>query len=329
MSRRRFLFAAFGCAFAAPFRSLAQQQGRIRRVGFLAFSGRPDSLQTHFYGAFPQRLRELGYVEGRNLVIEWRFADGNAERLPSLAEELVRLGVEAIVAGSTPATSAAQKATATIPIIMASATDPVGSGFIASLARPGGNITGLSNLAGDTTPKHLEMLLGIAPKGARVAVLLNPSNVVHPSILTGLRNAAQKVKAKVVPVEARTEPQIETAFSTMSREKVGAVIVVRDGFFNRQVRQIAALAIKNRLPSIAGIREYVEAGGLMSYGPNLADQFAHAAVYVDKILNGAKPSDLPVEQPTTFEFVVNLKTARALGIKIPASIMVQATKVIE
>jgi len=274
-------------------------------------------------------MRELGYVEGKNLVIEWRSADGKYERFPLLAAELVQLKVDVIVTVTTPATSAAQKATTTIPIVMGTTGDPVGNGFIKSLARPGGNITGLTSIVSDLGPKHMEMLLSMVPRLSRVAVLLNPDNLAHIGVLKNVQAAAQRTSLKILPVKARTPQEIENAFSLMTREHAGAVIVAGDGFLTQQRRQIAELAVKNRLPSITGIKEYPETGGLMSYGQNLADQYRRAAVYVDKILKGAKPGDLPVEQPTRLALVINRKTAKALGLTIPQSLLIMADKVIE
>ena len=330
MNKRRKLIVALGAsALAAPFASYAQQQGKVWRVGFLSQRARPDSLESGVFGAFRRGMRELGYVEGKNLEIEWRFADNRFQQLPDLAAELVRLRVDVIVSAGTAATGAAQKATATIPLVIATAPDPVGSGFVASLARPGGNITGLSNLGTDISPKHLEMLLSLVPKLSRVAILVNPANSSHAITLKNVQAAAQRSKVRILPVEARTVPEIEQAFSAMVREKVGAVIVARDGLFSQQERQIAELAAKNRLPTISGHREYVEAGGLISYGQNNADNYRRAATFVDKIFKGAKPADLPVEQPTIFELFINGKTAKALGLKIPQSLLITAEKVIE
>ena len=328
MNRRRDVLAVLGaCAAMLPLRTVAQ--GKVWRVGFLSFRSHPISLDSDVFGAFRLGMRELGYIEGKNLVIEWRFADSKLERLPDLAAELVRLRVDVIVSSGTATTSAAQKATVTIPIVMETNTDPVGSGFVKTLARPGGNITGLSNISVDISPKHLEMLLSMVPKLSRVAVLVNPSNPSHALILKSSRSAAQKKSAKILPVEARTAPEIEKAFSAMVRENAGAVIVPRDGLFIPQARQIAELAVKNRLPSIATFREYVETGGLMSYGSSLTDGYRRTAIYVDKIFKGANPGDLPVEQPTKFELIINGKTAQTLGLKIPQSLLVSADKVIE
>ena len=328
MKRRKFLVVLGASALAAPFGSFAQQQNKIWRVGFLA-PRRPDSPATDVYAGFQRGMRELGYIEGKNLVIEWRYADGVLERLPDLAAELVRLKVDVIVTAGTPATSAAQKATATIPIVMGAVADPVGAGLVKSLARPGGNITGLSTVATDTSPKRLELLLVMVPKLSRVAILMNPDISVHVDTLKRVQAAAQKTGVKLLPVEVRAAREIDGAFSVMGRERVGAVMLLDGAFLNQQELRIGELMAKNRLPSIAARGEYAEAGGLMSYGPNLADSHRRAATYVDKIFKGAKPSDLPVEQPTKFEFVINRKTANALGIKIPNSILVQATKVIE
>ena len=330
MNNRRKLIIALGAgALGASFRLLAQPQAKVWRVGFLALPSRPASFDSHFYGAFVQGMRELGYVEGKNLIVEWRFADGKAERLSSMAAELVQMRVDVILAGNTTAVRAAQKSTATIPIVMGTVGDPVGYGFVKSLAHPGGNITGPSSLAGDLGPKHLEMLLSMVPKLSRVAVLVNPSNPNHTMNLKKVEAVAQGTRVKILPVEASTPQEIENAFSVMTREKAGAVIMVGDAVFSQQVRQIAELATKHRLPSIYVGGEYVEAGGLMSYGQSFAERFRRAATYVDKIFKGAKPGDIPVEQPTKFELFINGRTAKALGLTIPQSLLISADKVIE
>ncbi len=330
MNTRRRLVLALGAAYiAAPPGSLAQQQGRVWRVGFLSPRRRPVSLDSDYYGAFPRRMNELGYVEGRNLIIEWRFANGEYERLPGMAAELVRLQVDVIMALGPPGAIAAQKATSTIPIVMVVSIDPVSAGFVKSLAQPGGNITGLSNLAGDLSSKHLEMLADMVPKLSRVAVLLNPANPAHATILNNVQAAARKPGMTILPVKAQTPQEIETAFSTMAHERAGAVLVALDPLFIQQVPQIALLATRHRLPSIFSNREYAEAGGLMSYGQNQVDIYRRAAGYVDRIFKGAKPGDLPVEQPTTLELVINSKTARALGLAVPQSMLARADSVIE
>jgi putative ABC transport system substrate-binding protein len=274
-------------------------------------------------------MRELGYVEGKNLKIEWRFADGRFERLPDLATELVRLKMDALVSGSSQAIRALQSATTTIPIVMASSGDPVGAGFVASLARPGGNITGLSNLTSDIATKQVELLLGMVPKLTRLAVLVNPLNPSLPTWVRNIRSAAQGSTVTVLPVEAKSAQDIERAFPTMIQGGARAVIVATDTLFVEQYRKIAELAATNHLPSVAQLREYVEAGGLASYGPDLAEQYRRAATYVDRIFKGAKPGELPVEQSSKFELLINGKTANALGLTIPPGLRLQADRVIE
>jgi putative tryptophan/tyrosine transport system substrate-binding protein len=326
MNRRRKLVIAFGAgALVTPLASFAQQQRKVWRVGFL--SPASASLSSSNTNAFLKRMRELGYVEGKNLVVEWRFADGKLERLPGLAAELVQLKVDVIVTGGSPAISAAQKATSTIPIVMTPAGDPVGSGFVKSLARPGGNITGLSVMSGDTSAKLLELLRSVVPKLSRVA-MLTPSTTYGP-LSKGVQAAAQKAGVKTLVAEASTPQEIENAFSMMVRQKADAVIVGSPTTFAQQHRQIAELALKYRMPSMFQDRVYVEAGGFMSYGQKFTDFYERSATYVDKILKGAKPGDLPVEQPVSFELVVNLKTAKALGLTIPPSFLLRADDVIQ
>jgi putative ABC transport system substrate-binding protein len=328
MNRRDTLLALVALAAAAGSRaSLAQQPGKIWHVGYL--SSDSISLSSPNTHLFLKGMRELGYVEGKNLVIEWRFADGKFERLPGLAAELVQLRVDVIVAVASAAIGAAQKATATIPIVMATTGDPVGSGFVKSLARPGGNITGLSNMGGDTGAKLLDLLLSVAPRVYRVAVLVNPTSPTYRAISASVQAGAQKTGVKTLMAEASTPQEIENAFSMMVRENADAVIVGSAPFFDLQRQQIGELAIKHRLPSMFGIRSSVEVGGLMSYGQQRTDNYLRAATYVDKILKGAKPGDLPVEQPTKFELVINLKTAKALGITIPQSVLGRADEVIQ
>jgi putative ABC transport system substrate-binding protein len=274
-------------------------------------------------------MRDLGYVEGKNLVIERRSAETKNERLPSLASELVALKVDVIVAWAPPAISAAQKATTTIPIVMGSVADPVSNGFIKSLAQPAGNITGLSYMAVDVSPKQLEMLLDMVPKLSRVALLVNPSNPANIKSLEIVQAAGQKLGVKILRADARTPQEIDNAFSWIRQQNAGALMMWTEPFFLQQKGQIAELTAKHRLPAMGGDRIYSEAGVLMSYGPNIADHYRRAATYVDKIFKGAKPSDLPVEQPTKFELVINSKTAKALGLTIPQSLLISADKVIE
>ena len=328
-NRRRLLVALGAAALASPLTPHAQSQTKVWRVGFFYLGSRQSELDTGRSGAFLHGMRELGYIEGKNLAIVWRFADGKAERLPGLAAELVQMKVDLILAAGTQATSAAQKATATIPIVMGTAGDPVGSGFVKTLARPGGNITGLSTITDELGPKHLEMLIAMVPKLSRVAFLMNPVSVLYPTVLKNVQAAAQRAGVKILLVEAQTPQQIENAFPMMAREGAGAIIVVADGLFAQQRLQIAELALKNRLPSIAWIQEFAEAGVLMSYGPNFADLYRRSATYVDKILKGAKPGELPVEQAMKFDLFINGKTVKALDLTIPPSLLISATKVIE
>jgi putative ABC transport system substrate-binding protein len=325
MDRRTFIGSVASGALAMPLGAHAQQQGKVWHVGIL--SPTSASLSSSNTSAFLKGMRELGYIEGKNLVIERRFADGRLERFPGLAAELVQLKVDVIVVQSSPAISATQKATTTIPIVMTSAGDPVGSGFVKSLARPGGNITGLSNMAGDIAAKFIDLLRSVVPKLSRVA-MLTPSTT-YGELSKSVQAAAQKAGVKTLVAEASTSQEIENAFSMMVREKADAVIVGSPTTFAQQHRQIAELALKYRLPSMFQDRVYVEAGGLMSYGTKFTDLYLRSAAYVDKILKGAKPGDLPVEQPVSFELVVNLKTANALGLTIPQSLLLRADEVIQ
>ena len=328
MSHRRKLIVALGAgALAASLRTFAQQQAKVSRIGFLGAASAADYEKE--MGAMQAGLRELGYTVGQNIVFESRWAEGKYEQLPALAAELVLLKVELVVTRGTPATRAAPAATTTIPIVMVSVGDPVGGGFVQSLARPGGNITGFTPTAGDISAKLLEMLHSMVPKLSRVAVLMNSGNSIHSRFLQTVQAAARKTNVKILPVAARTASEIEKAFSTMTRDKAAAVMVPRDALLIQQARKIAELAAKNRLLSIAAFEEFVEAGGLMSYGSSGADQFRRAATYVDKILKGAKPADLPVEQPTKFELIINRSTAKALRLKIPQSLLISAARVVE
>ena len=328
MKMRRRLLLASAALLAAPGASFAQPQGRVWRVGFLALR-RPVSLETDFFGAYPRGMRELGYVEGRNLAIEWRFADGKSELLPGLAAELVQAKPDAIVCAGTQAIGAAQKATRTIPIVMVGANDPVGTGFVKNLARPGGNVTGMSLILDEVTPKQLEMLVGTLPRLSRVAILSNPANQGATAIEAKVQAAARASRVEILPVHARALQDIEGAFAKMAQARAGAVIVSSDALFTGRMRQLVELAAKNRLPLIGAFPQYAEAGSLMSYGPDLGGQFRRAATYVDRIFKGTAPGELPVEQPTRFELVINLKTAKALGLTIPQSILLRADRVIE
>jgi len=287
----------------------------------------------HVHEAFRQGLRDLGYVEGRNVVIEYRDAEGKLERLPALAAELVALKVDVIVTGGgTPTALAAKQATRTVPIVFIAVGDPVTSGLVTSLARPGGNVTGLTSLAPELVGKWLELLTQAVPGVSRVAFLWQPGVIgerTEKDMLKAADVAARALGVRLQFVEARGPADIDRAFSDMTRTRAGALTVLPYAMFNSERRRLVDLAAKNRLPTVYSFREYVDAGGLMAYGPNLADLIRRAATYVDKILKGAKPADLPVEQPTKFELVINLKTAKALGLTIPPSLLGRADEVIQ
>ena len=330
ISRRQVVLALGASTLAVPLSSLAQQQAKVWRIGFLAVLSRSTLSNPDVdYDAFVKGMRELGYIEGKNLVIEWRFADGKYELLPRLAAELVQMQVQVIVTHSTPGIRAAQRATSTVPIVMAAVADPVGSGFAASLVRPGGNITGLSVIGVDLSPKRLELLNAAIPALSSVAVLVNPGTSFHPTIVKGLQAAGRHAGIKILPVDARTPEDIERAFATMTRERAAGVLIAPDAFFRGQRQQIADLAMKNRMPSMSPYRESVTNGGLMSYGQDIAENFRRAATLVDKILKGAKPGELPIEQPTTIHLAINRKTAKVLGLTIPTELLVRADEVIE
>jgi putative tryptophan/tyrosine transport system substrate-binding protein len=326
--QRRNLLITAGALLAAPLVD-AQQAAGITRIGFLANS--PAAL-GHLRDAFLQGLRDLGYVEGRNLVIEYRFAEGKLDRFPALAAELVARKVEVIVAPPRPAAEAAKQATKTIPIVFAGVGDPVGDGLVASLARPGGNVTGLSGLNPELVGKCLEKLKQAVPEVSRVAVLWHPGGQgerVQKDMLKEAEIAARALAMRLQFIEAAGTADIDRAFQEMTTTRAEALMVLPSNIFNNERKRLADSARKNRLPAVFQLREYVDAGGLMAYGASLADLNRRAATYVDKILKGAKPSDLPVEQPTTFELVINLKTAKALGLTIPQSVLAQADELIQ
>ena len=328
LHRRRVVLALGASVFVVPLASFAQQPAPgIHRIVFLGQRPRSrGSVPDAYYEAFVQGMRELGYVEGKNLLIEWRVADGKPERF---AAEWVGLKVDVVVTDSTPAAQIARAATRTVPIVTAAMADPVGSGFAASLARPAGNITGLSLMRVDLSQKNLELLKTMMPKLSRVAVLLNPGHAAHAAIFKGVETAARQLRIKTLPVQASTQEELERGFDMMKRERAQAVIVAGDAFFLSQERRIADLALKNRLLSMTPWQQHTAAGGLMSYGQNLIDNFGRAASYVDKILKGSKPGDLPIEQPTRIHLAINLKTAKALGLTIPPEMMLRADMVIE
>ena len=331
MMKRREFITLLGVAVAAwPLAARAQQPGTFRRIGFLYGSIPLTQLASEDLSrAFIQGMLELGYLEGKDFVVEWRSAAGQYERLADLAAELARLKVDVIVTGSAAAVRPAQQATTTIPIVMAYSTDPVGNGFVASLARPGGNTTGLAGSSDDSAPKQLELLTTVMPRLSRVAILTNPHNPNSAAVIKSAQSAAEKVGLVVVPVEARSLEEIEDAFAAIAKQSIAAVVVGLDAEFFVHRQQLARLALDNRLASMFPVRDYAAAGGLMSYGESLQDFYHRAASFVDKIFKGAKPSDLPIEQPTRFKLVINRKTADALGLTIPPQLYIFADEVIE
>ena len=327
MDRRAFLAGA-AALLAAPHAAEAQSAGKVPRVGVLSGGSRSEPVPTSAVHAFQQGLRELGYVEGQSIAIEYRWAEWKHERLPDLAAELVRLRVDVIVATIAVAVQAAKHATKTIPIVMV-ANDPVAAGFVASVARPEGNITGLSMMTPEVVAKQLGLLREVVPKISRVAVLGNSANPGNAPQLRAAQMAARSLGVRLQPLDARGPSEIDSAFAAMTRERAGAFLVLLDPMLSGQREQIAGLAAKGRLPAMYALRQHVEVGGLMAYGANIFDLFRRMAIYVDKILKGAKPADLPIEQPTKYELVINLKTAKALGLTIPPSLLARADQVIE
>jgi putative ABC transport system substrate-binding protein len=329
VNRRQLVTLLGGAAAAWPLAAHAQQQaGKVPRIGFLGVTSPSD--RPSLLDAFRQGLRELGWIEGQNIVIDYRFAEGRLDRLPDLAAELVRLKVDIIVSFGTQGVTAAKNATETTAIVMIAVRDPVGTGFIASLARPGGNVTGVSGSAGlEIVAKQLELLKETVPKAHRVAILSNPTNAYHQLAIREVNVAARSLGVQLQILEARGPNEFDGAFAAMGKERAGALVVVSDVIFNNHRTRLADLAARSRLPAAYGVRESVEAGGLMSYGTSFLDLHRRAATYVDKILKGSTPADLPVEQPTKFELVINLKTAKALGIEVPPMLLARADEVIE
>jgi putative ABC transport system substrate-binding protein len=328
MERRTFMAMLTGGIVAAPLAAEAQQAAKVARIGYLANT----AALPHLREAFLQGLRDLGYVEGRNLVIEYRDAEGRLERLPALAAELVSLKVDVIVAPNTVGALAAKHATGTLPIVFTVVADPVASELVTSLARPGGNVTGMSNLSPELVGKCLELLKQAVPRVTRVAVLWQPGAVDERTEKDRLKRAdvaARALGVRLQVVEARGSADFDRAFSDMTKAHAGALTVLSSSMFLSERRRLVDLAAKNRLPAVYPAREFVDGGGLMSYGANIAENYRRAATYVDKILKGTKPADLPVEQPTKFELVINLKTAKALGLTIPPSLLGRADEVIE
>jgi putative tryptophan/tyrosine transport system substrate-binding protein len=330
LSRRAFVssLAALAASPAIVFKpqsACAQQPASPGHIGVLLVS---YSLESKEAQAFRQGLREAGYVEGRDVVIEWRSAGGDYARIPELVADLIQHKVDVIVVDTTLATRAAKRATSTIPIVMADVADPVGSGLVASLAHPGENVTGLTIMTSELSAKRLQLLKETIPRLTRIAVLWNPDTPYHPKMIQDLKAAAPLLSMELSFVSARTPEEFGPAFSGVSRAHAQALYVIEDGFFFSHRTTIAKLASKARLPIIFGLRPFADEGALMSYGPNVGDLFRRSAEYVDKILKGANPGDLPIQQPTKFDLVVNLKTAKALGLTIPQSILLQAGEVI-
>jgi len=328
MNKRRKLMLAFGAgALAAPFASFGQQPARIGRIGYL--SGYRSDNDVRF-AAFKQKLRDLGHVEGKTISIDYLSTEAVYDRLPSAAAELVRRNVDVIMAtGGTPAVTAARNATTTIPIVFAGVADPVGQGIVASLARPGGNITGATDQSRDTAVKSLSLLKEMIPSAKRIAILTNPTNSSLVFVLRDMQAAAKTLRLEITVVNAKTPADLESAFAEIARGRHAALAILSDAMFFAETGRLVTLAEKHRLPTMGRQNVVAEKGGLMSYGSNPLDLVRSAAVLVDKILKGAKPGDLPIEQPTKFELVINRKTAKALGITIPPALLISADKVIE
>jgi putative tryptophan/tyrosine transport system substrate-binding protein len=316
-----------GGAAAFPLSGRGQQAARPRRVGLISGAAREGAASV--LAGLPEGLRELGYVEGRDFVMEWRFAEGRYERFDELARELAGLNVDVIVLATSAAVPAAQRASRTIPIIMGYSVDPVGNGFVASLARPGGNTTGLASLLEEITAKQLELIVAGAPHVSHIGVLSNPGNPLSRPVLRTAEASARGLGLHLRRLDAREWAEVEQAFETLGKERIGAVVVAPDAFFHAHSRRIAEWALQSRLVSMFAHREYVTHGGLMSYGENLFDFLKRSASYVDRIFKGSDPGELPIEQPTRFFFTINLNTARALGLMIPPTLLARADEVIE
>jgi len=325
MKRREFI-AVLGSAATWPLAARAQQPAKVAQIGFLGPA--PAATYLPRLEALRAGLRDLGYVEGKNIAIEFRWAE-RVEQLPEMAAELVRMKVDIILASSSTYVEAARQATKTIPIVFALHADPVGVGHVASLARPGGNITGLSTLLTDLAPKELEILKEALPQTTRIGILWNPTTPSHGPAVRAVEAAGQKLGVQLLLVPARSVEEFDGAFSTMTRERMGSLLVIGSPLAFSQRVPLAELALKHRLPGMFQSRENVEAGGLMSYGVDYNDLHRRAALYIDKILKGVKPADLPVEQASKYELIINLKTANTLGLAIPESLLLRADKVIE
>jgi putative tryptophan/tyrosine transport system substrate-binding protein len=328
ITRRVFVGSLAGGLLTAPLAAEAQQAGKVYRVGILTNKA-SDPAEARLWQAFRLGLRERGWIEGRNLLLEFREAEGNFARLPELAADLVRLKVDLILARSSIFVQPAKAATSSIPIVFVVHADPEGTGHVTSLARPGGNITGLANLMTDLAPKGLELLISAVPVAKRIAVLWSPDTPSHTPALKAVEEAGRTLRMQLQAVGARTAAELEGAFAAMARARAQAVLVLASVFSFAERQRVAELAMRYRLPTMFLVKEAVEAGGLMSYAPNYDDLYRRGAIYVDKIFKGAKPADLPVEQATKFELVINLKTAKALGLRIPPSLLGRADQIIQ
>jgi len=328
MDRRAFLGTLAAGLLAAPFAAWGQQTGKMYRIGLLDYSAANPARQE-WWKAFRQQMRQLGYVEGQNVRFEPRWAQSDYDQLQKLAAELVGLKMDLIVTGGTNAGIAAKRATSTIPIVMASGGDPVASGVAASLSQPGGNLTGMTSINRELAGKRLELLRNVAPRASRIAILWDERNEGNRLGVNNTEAVAKTLGLTIHSVPMRSPEALEAAFATVARGRADALIIFTISSLFPYRRRVAELAVKHRLPTVVGVREYVEAGCLASYGTDYPDLFRRAATFVDKILKGAKPADLPVEQPTKFELVINLKTAKALGITVPSTLLVRADQVIE
>jgi putative tryptophan/tyrosine transport system substrate-binding protein len=325
--RRDFIALLGGAAVAASDAARAQPAAKARRIGFMGNS--TAVLEANLVAPFRKALRDLGYAEGRDIVIDYRWAEGNYERFPVLVAELIAAGADVIVTAGTPAAFAVKKATSSIPCVMVAVGDPVGTGLVASLARPGGNLTGLTSIAPDLEGKRLALLREMVPTLSHFAVLWNPANPFHIASENGVQVAAKALRMKVLSLGVRSSDEFDAAFAAIRVERPGALVVLADRVFLHGRDRIMSFAGEQHLPGVYAYRELVEAGGLMSYGPNYAEMHASAAKFVDKIFKGAKPADLPIEQPTKFELVISLKAARALGIEISSTLLATADEIIE
>jgi len=327
MQRREFITLLSGIVAAWPLAARAQQPAKIPRIGFLGNS--TATMEANLIGPLRDGLRELGYEEGRNVIIEFRWADGKYDQFPALVAELLAAKVDVIMTSGTPATLAIKKATSTVPLVFIAVGDPVGTGVVPNLGRPGGNITGLSSIAPDLEGKRLELLREVVPKLSHVAFFLNPANAFHTASMRQARVAAQSLGIKLQPMEVNKSEQLDGAFASIVKEKPDALLILADRIFLHNRKRMMEFAIQQRLPSVNAYRELVEAGGLISYGPSYEDMHRRAAVYVDKILKGTKPADLPIEQPTKFTLLINLKTAKTLGLTVPPTLVARADELIE